>query len=407
MKVRALITALVVSFLSGSDSRADYASTILADDPIAYYRFEEGAGAVQTFDSSANSLHSIQINNALFEQPGIAGKAVGFNGDGNILLGLTMDPNNPGGPTPGDYSVETWVQSTSGSNNQVFVAQKDASGTGRSNLWITDDHEWGSFLGGVKTKSGVVPDLNEWHHIVLTVDGASDQVRFYIDGVESANNPQAAGVSGVESSVGNWVLGSHKSQSSQFFTGLLDEVAIYKYRLDDPDGDNDMLDSRIGAHFDARFQPPSILGDFDSDGQLTAADIDILSAAVRDESIDARYDLNNDSLINGDDRIVWVQTIKNTHFGDANLDGQFGTADLVEVFQAGRYEDNIEGNATWATGDWNGDGEFSSADLVLCFQFGGFEEGPVSAVAVPEPAGIALAVIGVLSLVARRHRKKI
>ena len=58
--------------------------------------------------------------------------------------------------------------------------------------------------------------------------------------------------------------------------------------------------------------------------------------------------------------------------GDVNGDGQFDSADLVAVFQAGEYEDAAFGNSMFGEGDWNGDGDFSTADLVLAFQMGGF-----------------------------------
>lgn len=53
--------------------------------------------------------------------------------------------------------------------------------------------------------------------------------------------------------------------------------------------------------------------------------------------------------------------------GDANLDGVFNDDDLLLIFQAGKYEDDIENNSTWAEGDWNNDGDFTSKDLVAAF----------------------------------------
>ena len=139
-------------------------------------------------------------------------------------------------------------------------------------------------------------------------------------------------------------------------------------------------------------------GDFDYDGMLTVLDLDILLQDVRTESNDPRRDLNLDEFVNGDDRNVWVHDLVNTYFGDSNLDGEFDTKDLTEVFQAGQYEDAIELNSTWTTGDWNGDGDFTSRDLVFAFQDGGFEKGPRAAVhAVPEPSGVLLVVLAFLA----------
>ena len=58
--------------------------------------------------------------------------------------------------------------------------------------------------------------------------------------------------------------------------------------------------------------------------------------------------------------------------GDSNHDGIFDSGDFVVVFQAGEYEDGIDGNSTFEEGDWNGDGDFSSADFVFVFQIGNY-----------------------------------
>ena len=59
--------------------------------------------------------------------------------------------------------------------------------------------------------------------------------------------------------------------------------------------------------------------------------------------------------------------------GDANGDGRFDTSDLILIFQAGEFEDGIDGNSTFEEGDWNGDRDFDTGDLILAFQRGTFE----------------------------------
>lgn len=56
--------------------------------------------------------------------------------------------------------------------------------------------------------------------------------------------------------------------------------------------------------------------------------------------------------------------------GDANLDGNFDSADLIQIFQSGEYEDTIAENSTWETGDFDGDLDFTTSDLILAFQKG-------------------------------------
>ena len=137
----------------------------------------------------------------------------------------------------------------------------------------------------------------------------------------------------------------------------------------------------------------NVVGDFNGNDVLGISDLDLLSAAIRSSDHDQTFDLNADTLVDATDLGIWVQDLANTYFGDANLDGEFASSDLVNVFVAGEYEDDIAGNSTWATGDWNADGDFTSSDIVLAFEDGGYEQGPRAAV-VPEPSVIVLVIVG-------------
>ena len=145
-------------------------------------------------------------------------------------------------------------------------------------------------------------------------------------------------------------------------------------------------------------------GDFNADKELTVEDIDLLTAEIQNDEPRFWFDTDGDEIVDGDDRTHWVHELKNTYFGDANLDGEFNTGDLTLVFKASQYEDDIPMNSTWSTGDWNGDGEFDTGDLVAAFKDGGFEKGPRAAVnAVPEPTSFVLLAIGWIGIAARRR----
>ena len=74
-----------------------------------------------------------------------------------------------------------------------------------------------------------------------------------------------------------------------------------------------------------------------------------------------------------------IENVLSTNYGDANLDRLFNSTDLVLVFQAGEYDDQIPLNSLWETGDWNGDGEFDSGDLVLASQSGAYDSAAIKA----------------------------
>ena len=125
-------------------------------------------------------------------------------------------------------------------------------------------------------------------------------------------------------------------------------------------------------------------GDFDDNGTLDVEDIWRLSTSINAASADPVFDLNADTAVDDRDLQFWIHNLKDTWIGDANLDGEFNSSDLVAVLAIGKYEQDID--AKWSEGDWTADMRFSTADLVVALQDGGFEQGPRAATkAVPVP----------------------
>jgi hypothetical protein len=145
-------------------------------------------------------------------------------------------------------------------------------------------------------------------------------------------------------------------------------------------------------------------GDYNGNGIFDTADIDRLSEQVRAATTNPLYDLNGDSVVNDLDRQTWVHYLKQTFFGDADLNVAFDSADLVRVLASGEYEDDTELNSSWLTGDWDGDGDFTSGDLVVALADGGYEAG---ALAVPEPTAVVLTMaIASLAVTSRRPKTR-
>ncbi|MCA9134589.1 MAG: hypothetical protein KDA45_15585, partial [Planctomycetales bacterium] len=226
---------------------------------------------------------------------------------------------------------------------------------------------------------------------VTSEDGSSFQTQRAISGDFTGFSAEPSG---------NMMIGRNMfvdDPSARNFPGLIDEVQITRGRV----SDSQML-GRLGEF--------ALPGDFNGDFLLDAQDIDQLSLAVNAGSADAAYDLNGDGGVDAADRDYWITQLRQTVLGDADLDGSFTTSDLVVVFQAGEYEDEIAGNSGWATGDWSGDQEFGTTDMVAAFQAGAFEAGGAAATtaAVPEPAGMwgmLLGAAGCRMLIPRRARR--
>ncbi|MCA9167391.1 MAG: PEP-CTERM sorting domain-containing protein [Planctomycetales bacterium] len=152
-----------------------------------------------------------------------------------------------------------------------------------------------------------------------------------------------------------------------------------------------------GFAFRLDFFGDGLRGDFNGDGKVDVDDVNALNIAIRDNSGDTALDLNSDARVDVADLDVMIMDILGTWLGDANLDGEFNSSDLVTVFSAGKYE--TANDATWTEGDWDGDGKFGSSDLVRAFMDGGYEQGTRAAVAaVPEPTSLSLLLFGLAAV---------
>ncbi len=161
-----------------------------------------------------------------------------------------------------------------------------------------------------------------------------------------------------------------------------------------------MAGGSVGEKMIAGCKSPYDVGDIDQDGMLSAADIDTLTQAIIDGSAESMFDLNDDGIVDQEDRRVWIEDLKSTFFGDANLDGQVNSTDLNALALNWRSTDVN----SWAFGDFNGDRTVNAADLndlALNWQSGGAAAS--GAAAVPEPTGILLFGLALLGLCVRRN----
>ena len=128
---------------------------------------------------------------------------------------------------------------------------------------------------------------------------------------------------------------------------------------------------------------------------MDAGDLDLQAAAIASGEHPVEFDLDGNGSVDTADRTLWVDQLKYSWIGDANLDGEFNSSDMVQVFTVGKYE--TDEGAGWAEGDWDGNQRFDSSDMVLAFQNGGYERGQrPAAKAVPEPDGMLFLIPAML-----------
>ncbi len=189
-------------------------------------------------------------------------------------------------------------------------------------------------------------------------------------------------------------LGDEANVAERKWAGDFHLVAIY---------DQALTVDQVKQNFDAGPEVTVLLGDFNGNGDLDVSDVNVLSMEVASGQNNSPFDLNSDDKVDPEDLTVWVNDLKATWIGDANLDGEFNSGDFVGVFTAGKYETGEA--ASWESGDWNADLRFDSGDFVAAFSQGGYELGP-RVTLVPEPTAMkAIASLLLSVLLVRRRRR--
>ena len=255
-----------------------------------------------------------------------------------------------------------------------------------------DGQNVGSPGDAVRTEGEVIFD-DVWYHVGATISVDSGEVYMYVDGELQDTSGglnvdmKLDGPFEIGSMLGDWDL-----------HGQIDDVQIYQGILTDDEVQSlyDTPGSVIGV-------VPSAPGDYNGDGAVDVADINLQGEAMRAPNPDlGLFDENADGAVDASDRSIWVRNHAGTWLGDSNLDGEFNSSDFVFVFTQGKYESGAAAN--WEEGDRNGDGQFGSSDFVTAFADGGYESGPRQATqAVPEPTTFALLLLA-LPMFNRRSR---
>ena len=128
----------------------------------------------------------------------------------------------------------------------------------------------------------------------------------------------------------------------------------------DNDGDQDfVIPSRQGVTIIYQVER----GDFDDDGEPTAADLELLCAnlGLRTPSAINNYDLNHDYVVDQLDIDFWIAHAAETLRGDANLDGTVNFPDFLALAENfGIVDDDLR----WGDGDFNGDGIVNFIDFL-------------------------------------------
>ncbi|OGG01584.1 hypothetical protein A2Z33_04545 [Candidatus Gottesmanbacteria bacterium RBG_16_52_11] len=210
-----------------------------ASGPVAYYKFDEGKGTANVYDSSGFGNIGT-INGGMTENdwvPGRIGTALDFDGSNdNISVADTASLR----PDNGDWSLSLWAKPPNSNQTSTFVSKRQNTGDYEQwSLSICGNNGCGvagQYLVGIFRQSEAVErraistsDVADgsWHHYSMIADKSANKIKLFQDGVELVTTLTTDGVWPTVNNADSVKIGH--DNGSLYFSGAIDDVKIYNY----------------------------------------------------------------------------------------------------------------------------------------------------------------------------------
>jgi parallel beta-helix repeat protein len=218
-----------------------YAATIALDSPSVFWRLGEANGLAGAADASGSG------NTGTYTSTGVAYSVAGAlvnDSDTAVTLdgasGAIQETSGGGAPTGlSARSLEMWFKTTTASAQPVFnygtagLRSQFSAYLFGNQVQVNDGTETLTFTAASSLADGA------WHHLVVTYDGATS-IAVYLDGAAVGSAQATSGTLATVLDVTGLEVG--KDNAAGFFSGTLDEAAIYGTAL---------TPARVAAHFAA------------------------------------------------------------------------------------------------------------------------------------------------------------
>lgn len=271
MNTRWLLPLVLLSSLAevyAAQAATSYEQSVLAQKPVAYWRFEDGDAAGVA--SSVGSLQPGRVDGSAILAPGPRQNGNGIFPANNTARAFgaksgTIRIKDPGANSPLDFAkgetitLEAWVQCDAiNDGQQVYIVGK---GRTLNAGMVAHNQNWALRLRGVKgaahasflfrdernrpeagdedwhrwtSAEGFAPGP-QWRHVVATYTfGEPESARAWIDGKELTGSWDMGGPTTLGPVVDDdevWIGSSMGRNPNSTFDGALDEIAVYRTKL--------------------------------------------------------------------------------------------------------------------------------------------------------------------------------
>jgi PKD repeat protein len=215
-----------------------YGQAVVADNPTLYWRLDEAAGP-NANDASFNGNAGVYTGGVTFQTPSTV---TGPNGTGVMLNGsdgAIYSQNTFNNPTV--FSEELWFNTTTQTGGKLIGFGDQQAGLSSNydrHIWMLDNGQlvFGTYTGQTnEVQSSASYNDGKWHQVVAGI-GPNGMV-LYVDGQLVGTNPNT----GSQPFTGYWRVGGDTTwggNSSNYFAGAIDEVAVFPTVLSAADVQN-------------------------------------------------------------------------------------------------------------------------------------------------------------------------
>ncbi len=214
-------------------------TAVLAENPVAYWRFEHAGDSPIIPDASGNGYHGVKRNGARVSAiDGIAGGALVLDGiDDYLDIPISPELEN----AEEGWTIVGWINITDTSKEHPLVTvllESDEAITPSWTIFVNSDGAIEGESGGrpwEPTRSPVaVDDLRDgrWRQIALVVDRENGERRVYVDGKAAGKSPIGA-VAGEKPRRLKNSLRIGTCSESDCAEGYVDEVVLFSRVLPD------------------------------------------------------------------------------------------------------------------------------------------------------------------------------